>query len=326
MPETIPVSSSLSNSSLKRNDKKVKTGTSSVFVDPTTLEATFGPPFMPDVLLAAHSIELRTTKPSLVDHVSPGAVRVPGIHSQDIHQPRSSHHQQDLFTAIIEEAQQSHNDSEIAFEDPEEDRRRIPDPSVVAAVVDDDQLFHEWLFRRPHDMVEAENIETVIAEPFDSNTNKEKTQAQQRRTAMWRWTAIVAIGTLLVVASVVTGVLVSRYRSRVSRVAAFTSILLTNNASNNVALTTQGSPQFFALYWIANSENYLSTSSPVQAIVDRFSLTAFFESLDGTNWTDRSKFLSKGVDLCAWNDNNDKGAFCNSTTASSAAAVLHDGE
>jgi hypothetical protein len=74
--------------------------------------------------------------------------------------------------------------------------------------------------------------------------------------------------------------------------------------------TDKTTPQYQALNWLANSDisNLDFNMTPMQLLVERYALAAFYYSTNGKAWGNGFNFLS-GSNVCDWN-NGMKGVFC----------------
>jgi hypothetical protein len=259
----------------------------------------------------------------------PGAVRVAGINSSQISQQSFIYSDQG---ATEEEAKDN------------EDQATIPS-TVVAEVVDDDQLFRETLTRLQLELVEAENVlqHEVVETENVINVEQEGEVDKEENGKKWlglanakRRTIAVPIIVLAVIGSAVavTAVLVRRSRNTAKQQAlppatattrpttpqpipapvslrqTFLSDLLNHNVSSSQDLDQSGTPQNDALGWLVN-ETFLNATSSVESIIDRYVLVVMYFADKGYNWSNPSNFLSF-KSICAWrNPANDTGAFCN---------------
>jgi hypothetical protein len=237
-----------------------------------------------------------------VDDARPGAVRVAGINPRQV-SPQSfiySDHQ----GAREEEAKEDVDETSL-----------VPG-GVVAEAVDDDQLFHETLTRLNLEVVEAENVVTVEG----------KIEREKQRRATIKKRAIGASALILavvVISAVLIAVFVSLSSNKqpkqphqptaalVSLSEVFRSDLLNHNVSSSHDLDQSGTAQYDALNWLVNEDKYLSASSSVESIIDRYVLAVVYYANGGTHWKNPSIFLTN-ESVCTWHDSvaNGTGAFC----------------
>jgi hypothetical protein len=212
----------------------------------------------------------------------------------------------------------------------------------VARVVDEDQLLHELLSRRQHDVVHAEN---VVAERLDRAADGHDKREEDERNDKNQFFAstnikrrvAAAVIVVIVIAVVVTAVLISHYKQKkqqpassttkrtssptiappptaapVSLLDTFRSEILNQNISSSQDLEQKDNPRYQALQFLA-TENFLTANAPVTSVVDRYILLVLYYADNGVNWRNQSGFLSF-ASICAWhNFVNTTGAFCTTT-------------
>jgi hypothetical protein len=154
--------------------------------------------------------------------VTPGAIRVAGMN-----QAPGDNSEQSLLWNYDNEGNTNESTTELTRES----------SRVVAKVVDEEQLLQELLFRRPADVVQAENIATVVGEPMldhpditkspddgddhDGAKGEEERNRQLRRNATRRWIATVSVfvAVIIVIAIVLTAVFVSKSNQQSKQIA-----------------------------------------------------------------------------------------------------------
>ena len=83
---------------------------------------------------------------------------------------------------------------------------------------------------------------------------------------------------------------------------------LKNQNISSHAWSNPASPQYRALDWLSNDDNFQTDNLPIDRVVQRYSLATFYYALDGENWDNDFHFLTN-VSECLWNDNT-YGVFC----------------
>lgn len=83
---------------------------------------------------------------------------------------------------------------------------------------------------------------------------------------------------------------------------------LKNQNISSQAWSNPVSPQYRALDWISNYDNFQSDDLSIDRVVQRYSLATFYYALEGEKWEKDLHFLTN-VSECLWNDGSN-GVFC----------------
>jgi hypothetical protein len=162
---------------------------------------------------------------------------------------------------------------------------------------------------------ERENTVVVVAtsaEPMVEETNFTK-----RKTMIYRGIAVffVVIG---VAVGVVVGVTDANKKTspatsptKPTRFDLFLEALLVQDPGlEKSVLTTSSTPQYEALYWLANEDKMDPETAPGRNILERFVLSTLYFATGGDNWRNQFKFLDERS-VCQWNNGEspDSGPF-----------------
>jgi hypothetical protein len=161
---------------------------------------------------------------------------------------------------------------------------------VSAEVVDEDEEKRKFQEQVAHEVAE-----------------RERERAEQERNT--RVKICSAAGTLLVIAAVVLGTVLSKVLQPANPKQELPHELVTLLSSvsfdNGTALRTQSTPQNDAVIWLARNAN-LDSYSDVKKI-QRYVLATLFYSTNGAQWNNNADWMTDG-DECAWYITSD--SFC----------------